>query len=130
MTIEVSAKLLNLNSPVRASLEAEGYSTVAVLNACNSHLGKLKSRQTGEDKRGDMAVKVKSDKATLTVKPGSVQFSGVADIVNTFIAYHDAIAKAHKLANMDNAGTIPSVFSSWLNGFAKAQAQELVAAGK
>lgn len=120
MQIEVKADMANLSAPVRQSLENEGYSTVKVLNACKSHLGKLVGKQTGEDKRSDMRVSVKSDKAKFSIKPGTVSFTGTADIVNTFIAYNDGIQHvSNKIACMENAGPVPIVFKQWLDGFAR-----------
>lgn len=126
MQINVVAKMSNLCAPVRAEMEQTGYSHLSVLNACNAHLGKLKGEQKGDDKRGDGKVNVKKDTFKMSITPGRVLFSGTADIVASFIAWHDAIAKAHQIASMDSV-KIPSAFEPWLQ-FAKAKTEETVSA--
>lgn len=126
MNITVEAKMSNLCVPVRNTMESNGISHLQVLNACNSHLGKLKGQQKGDDKRTDGKVNVKTDSFKMSIQPGRVQFTGTADIVATFIAWHDAIEKAHKVANME-AVAIPVLFDTWLQ-FAKAKDGEPVKA--
>ncbi len=114
--------MANLCYPIRNSMEQAGISHLMVLNACNSHLGKLKGLQKGEDKRGDGKVSQKRDTFKVSVQPGRVQFTGTADIVATFIAWHDAIVKANNIAPMEYA-SIPGAFDNWLS-FAKVKEQE------
>ena len=121
MQINVSARISNLCVPVRNQMEQTGYSHLAVLNAVNSHLGKLKAIQKGEDKRGTGKVNVKKDTFKMSVAPGRVEFQGTADIVGSFIAWHDAIAKAHAIATMETC-PIPSQFTDWMS-FAKGKAE-------
>jgi hypothetical protein len=113
MQLNVIARIENLCAPIRQEMEARKISHLAVLNACNSHLGKLKSEQTGDDKRGDMKVSQKKDTAKLTVKPGAVTFIDNYNVVAMFIAWNDAIQKAHNIARMETV-SIPEVFSEWL----------------
>jgi hypothetical protein len=119
MQLNVEAKLINLCAPIRASLEAKGLSHLAILNACNSHLGKLKAKQTGDDKLGTMKVSAKRDTSKVTLKPGSVEFTGTYNVVSVFIAWNHAVEKAHGIASMDTV-SIPAVFSDWLK-FAEAK---------
>lgn len=112
-TKTVIAKMDNLCAPVREQMERNKISHLAVLNACNSHLGKLKAEQTTEDKRGDMKVSQKKDTAKVTVKPGSVQFTGTYNTVSCFIAWHDAVQKCNDIALMEYVA-IPAQFNEWL----------------
>lgn len=115
--------MANLCQPIRAEMEQTGYSHLKVLNACNAHLGKLKGEQKGDDKRSDGKYNVKKDSFKMSVTPGRVQFTGTADIVAAFIAWHDAIAKAHAIATMDTV-KIPAQFQEWMS-FAKAEQNEV-----
>lgn len=116
MEIKVNASMANLCVPVRNELEATGISHLACLNACNSHLGKMKGEVKGDDKRSDGKYNVKRDSFKMSVQPGRVEFKTTADIVGQFIAWHDAIEKAHKLATMERVA-IPSQFSEWISKF-------------
>lgn len=118
MQINVQASMANLCQPVRAEMESNGVSHLAILNACNAYLGKLKGEQKGDPKRSDGKANVKKDSFKMSVTPGRVQFSGTYDIVGQFIAWHDAISKAHTIATMDSV-KIPSQFEKWME-FAKA----------
>ena len=128
MTINVIPKMDNLCYPVRNSMELAEISHLSVLNACNGHLGKLKIQKQGDDKRSDMKVNTKKDTSRVSVKPGAVTFGDTYNIVSLFISWHDAIAKAHSVANMEQV-TIPAVFSEWLQ-FAKAKPVEAEIAAK
>jgi hypothetical protein len=122
MQINVECRIENLCAPVRNSLEQEGFSHLAVRNACNSHLGKMKSEKVGDDKRGDAKYNVKKDSFKVSVKPGRVEFISTANVVEQFIAWHDQVAKCHAIASMDYVA-IPTVFTGWLQ-FAKAPAKD------
>lgn len=125
MQIEVSAKMDNLCQPVRAFCESNGYSHLMILNACNSHLGKMKIAKQGESKTGDGKYNAKKDTFKVSVKPGTVQFTTTADVCGQFIAWHDAVKKAHAIATMDTVN-IPEQFKSWLK-FAHKEVQPVAA---
>lgn len=109
--------MANLCAPIRNWCESNGYSHLALLNACNAHLGKLKGEVKGEDKRSDGKYNAKKDTFKMNVTPGRVQFTGVADIPAQFIAWHDAVSKAHAIASMDVVA-LPDQFIDWAK-FAK-----------
>lgn len=129
MQINVIARMSNLCVPVRLEMERQGLSHLAVLNACNSYLGRLKGEQSklSEDKRGDGKYNVKKDTFKMSIKPATVLFKGTQEtegnaMVGLFIAWHDAVSKAHNIAPMEYAH-IPTVFTGWLE-FAKQKTEQ------
>ena len=86
---------------VRNAVIALGCSTVKLMNVINSELGKMKVSKTREDSIGDVkiskATKKKDAASSVTVKPGSVTFTGTANIALAFMAWNDIVAKAEKL---------------------------------
>lgn len=105
----MNSKRLNLIGAVRAGLEAAGYSTVKVVNAVNSALGQL--QETGsESKLGDG----KAGKGTYKVSESTVtKYAGEINEPLRFDAWHSAVTKANKIAEMDSVA-IPAVFGPWL----------------
>jgi hypothetical protein len=112
-SVNINLDIQNFCIPVRNGLVNAGYSSVKVLNACKSALGEMKIKKQGDDKRGAMRVNVKKDMSLNTMQPGSVTFQGSASVPMTFIAWNDAMEKAHKIAGMESV-SIPDTFTEWL----------------
>jgi hypothetical protein len=108
----MNAKRINLVECVRVSLTEAGYSTVKVVNAVNAELGRLAVTKGGsEAKLGDG--RVTKTEYRVTEDLGSVAYKGGKTPGLVFDAWHSAIAKANKVAEMD-AAPIPAHFSAWL----------------
>lgn len=105
----MNAKRLNLIGCVRAALEQAGYSTVKVVNAVNSALGQLDVIGS-ESKLGTGSV---SKKGYRVSESTTTKYSGAVNVPLHFDAWHSAMAKADKVAEMDTV-SIPAVFTAWL----------------
>lgn len=109
---------LNLCGAVRRSLIAGSISTVKVVSAVNSELGKIELTDSAE-KTGDGRVTKQEYKVSVSA---SFKYTGKRTIPLLFDAWHSAIARAEKIATFDRVD-IPGIFSEWLANF-KATAEE------
>jgi hypothetical protein len=114
----MKASRLNLCQCVRESLILAGYSSVKVVDAVNSELAKA-TLVSEEAKTGDGKIKSKGLEYAVTVT-GTYKYIQKNTLPVTFDAWHSAVAKAEKIASMDNVA-LPKLFIEWLDKFAKAE---------
>jgi hypothetical protein len=108
----MNAKRINLIGCVLAGLADAGYSSVKVVSAVNSELGRLQVGKGGsEAKLGDGRLTKSEYKVTESL--GSTAWHGKRSPGLEFDAWHSAIAKANKIGEMDKV-PIPTVFTTWL----------------
>jgi len=108
---------VNFIQQVRDSLTLLGVSHYKIVAACNSALGNLKAKNDGKVTVKTKDVKFvpgkKEDKIRVSVALGAMSFE--TKEVNTpllFVAWHDAIANAQKIASFDVS--IPDAFKAWV----------------
>lgn len=110
----------NFVTCVRNAIAALGCSSKQALNVVNSALGQMELSKVGEDKTGDIKVKIpKSDSvestASVNVKPGSETYKSRLSAALMFAAWNDALAKAEKLCPTMTVSIEPdSMFGKWL----------------
>jgi len=105
----MNSRRINLIGCVRAGLETAGLSTVKVVDAVNSALGQL-DEVGSESKLGGGSVGKGTYKVSETTQ---TKYKGALNAPLLFDAWHSAMAKANKIAEIDEVD-IPAVFGPWL----------------
>lgn len=116
----MKASRLNLIPSVRRGLLDNGFSTVKVVSAVNAALGEL-ALASETQKSGDGNITKDGYKVTNTV---AFKYEGKRTLPLMFDAWHSAQAKAAKIAEMEVV-SIPPIFNTWLEKFAKGAKEEL-----
>lgn len=113
---------LNFTTSVRDAITQAGYSYTKALNVVNSELGKLAKTSTGEDKTGDVKVKIPKTEGlesstSVRVQPGAETWEVKGtNAALMFVAWNDAIAKAEKLCpTMELIIPKDTMFDKWLS---------------
>ncbi len=105
----MKGQIANFCTPVRESLISAGYSYVRVLSAVNSYLGQLEAIETKSKVGNGRVTKTEFRISEVTTD----RFVAGRSIVGTFIAWHSAVLKADKIAEM-NSVALPTQFEVWL----------------
>lgn len=110
----MNSKLLNLCTPVRESIHALGFSSVAIVAAINAQRGEAKlvdqSARAGKP-NGKRASK--SREAVYRVSETvTLKYEGDLNIAQDFDVWHEKVSKANEWAGFETIG-IPQVYVDW-----------------
>lgn len=119
-------KLISLNTVTTDSLHALGYSSVLVLNAINAQLGRANCKTIDDPSKVKNPHNTRDTKKTegkfVFTSSRSDKYEAKKNIATTFWSWGSKLQEMHNEFATDNDSTeytIPSMFISWLDGFAK-----------